>query len=184
MVVSMDGDVKAEELRNLAAVMILGASELTDELTDTEARTLIDQCLPQADAAVDALIAAHNPADLSPEDASEMIAERVAPVRRFMDAINALVGKRHRLTPDQILAELDALQRVAEELPKPPSAPISDGAISLLAHWPAEGDNLGFVLAILHVFEPGAAAGSQSAAESAETGAGDDRRREEQDNDE
>ena len=154
----MDEDIKTEELRNLAAVMILGASELTDELTDVEARTLVDQCLPQADAAVDALLALHDPAELSPGHASEMIAERVAPVRRYMGAVNALVGKRHRLTPKQMLAELEGLQAMAEELPQPPGAPISDGAMSLLAHWPTEGDNLGFVLALLHVFEPAAAA--------------------------
>ena len=154
----MDEDIKTEELRNLAAVMILSASELTDELTDVEARTLVDQCLPQADAAVDALLALHDPAELSPGDASEMIAERVAPVRRYMGAVNALVGKRHRLTPKQMLAELEGLQTMAEELPQPLGAPISDGAMSLLAHWPTEGDNLGFVLALLHVFEPAAAA--------------------------
>jgi len=171
----MDGDVKTEELQNLAAVMILGASELTDELTDAEARSLIDSCLAQADAAVDGLVASHDPAELSPEDASEMIAERVAPVRRYMGAVNKLVGKRRRLTPAQMLAELDALQSVAEELPQPPSAPISDGAISLLAHWPTEGDNLGFVLALLHVFEPGAAARTQTPARLSEMDAGDDR---------
>jgi len=179
----MDEDVKIEELRNLAAVMILGASELTDELTDAEARSLIDSCVAQADAAVDVLLASHDPAGLSPEDASEMVAERVAPVRRYMGAVNALVGKRRRLTPAQMLAELDALQTAAEELPQPPGSPISDGAISLLAHWPTEGDNLGFVLALLHVFEPGAAAQSQPPVGRSEKDVGDDRRREQQDKD-
>jgi hypothetical protein len=175
MVLTMDGDVKTEELQNLAAVMILGASELTDKLTDTEARSLIDSCLAQADAAVDGLIASHDPAELSPEDAGEMIAERVAPVRRYMGAVNTLVGKRRRLTPDQMLAELDALQAVAWELPKPLSAPISDGAMSLLAHWPTEGDNLGFVLALLHVFEPGTAARTQTPVGRSKMDAEDDR---------
>jgi hypothetical protein len=183
MVLTMDEDVKTEELLNLAAVMILGASELTDELTDVEARSLIDSCLAQADAAVDALIASHDPAALSPEDAGEMIAERVAPVRRYMGAVNALVGKRRRLTTAQMLAELNGLQAAAEELPQPPETPISDGAMSLLAHWPTEGDSLGFMLALLHVFEPGAAARSQTPVGRSEMEAGDDRRREQQDKD-
>ena len=171
----MDEDAKTQELQNLAAVMILGASELTDELADAEAKSLIDSCLAQVDAAVDGLIASHDPDELSPEDAGEMIAERVAPVRRYMGAVNTLVGKRRRLTPAQMLAELDALQTVAEELPKPPSAPISAGAMSLLAHWPTEGDNLGFVLALLHVFEPGAAAREEAPAGRSEMDAEDDR---------
>lgn len=171
----MDEDARTEELLNLAAVMILGASELTDELTDAEARSLVDSCLAQADAAVVELMASYDPAELSTEDAGEMIAERVAPVRRYMGAVNTLVGKRRRLTPAQMLAELDALQTVAEALPKPPSVPISDGAMSLLAHWPAEGDNLGFVLALLHVFEPGAAARTQTPVGRSEMDAGDDR---------
>jgi hypothetical protein len=165
----MDPDVRTEHLRNLAAVMILGASGLTDELTDTEARSLIDQGLLQADAAVDALLVSFDPAWLPPDDASELIAERMAPVRRFMGAINALVGKRHRMTPAEVYEELDALRAVAEKLPLPPEAPVSDSALSLLAHWPTEPDNLGFVLAILHVFGSG---------HGTEIDAGDDTRRE------
>ena len=173
----MANDVKTEQLRNLAAVMILGSSELTDELTDMEARSLIDQCLLQTEAAVDALLVSADPAELSPEDAGEMVAERVAPVRRFMGAVNALVGKRRRSTPDQMLEELNALVAVVEELPLPQGAPVSDGALSLLAHWPAERDNLGFVLALLHVFEPAPTARSRVLEQATESGSGDDARR-------
>lgn len=165
----MDPDVSTEHLRNVAAVMILGASGLTDQLTDKEARSLLDQGMLQAEAAVDALMVSFDPAWLPPDDANEMIAERMTPVRRFMGAINALAGKRHSMTPAQVYEELDALRTVAEELPLPPEAPVSDSALSLLAHWPTEPDNLGFVLAILHVF------GSEHGTE---IGAGDDTRRE------
>ena len=79
----MDVDARTEELRNLAAVMILGASGLTDELTDAEARSLLDRCLVQAEAAVDALTVRFDLAWLPVEEAREMIAERVAPVRRW-----------------------------------------------------------------------------------------------------
>jgi hypothetical protein len=112
-----------------------------------------------------------------------MIAERVAPVRRYMGAVNSLVGRRRRLTPAQMLAELDVLQRAAKELPQPPGGPISDGAMSLLAHWPTEGDNLGFVLALLHGFEPGAAVRSQIPVGRSGLDAEDDRGREQQDKD-
>jgi hypothetical protein len=112
-----------------------------------------------------------------------MIAEGVAPVRRYMGAVNALVGKRRRLTPTQILAELEGLQTMAEELPQPSGASISDGAMSLLTHWPTEGDNLGFVLALLHVFEPGAAVRSQIPVGRSGLDAEDDRGREQQDKD-
>jgi hypothetical protein len=155
MAMALDPKVRNEQLRKLAGVMILGDSSLTDELTDTEAKGLLDMGLLQADAAVDALLASFEPARLPPDDVEEMIAERMAPVRRFLSRINALVGKRRDLTPEQWTEELDGLRVAAVELPLPPEAPVSDSALSLLAHWPTEGDNLGFVLAILHVFGQG-----------------------------
>jgi hypothetical protein len=158
MAIALDPKMSNEQLRDLAAGVILGDSSLTDELTDQEAKSLLDIGLLQADAAVDALVASFDPAQLRPDDAEEMIAERMAPVRRFLGRINALVGKRRRLTFEQMTAELNGLRVVAEELPLPPEAPVSSSALSLLAHWPAETDNLGFVLAILHVFGPAHAA--------------------------
>lgn len=150
----MDAKVSASQLKNLAVVMILGDAGLTDELTDKEAKSLLDMGIRQADAAVDALPVSSDPARLPPDEVDEMIAERIAPVRRFMRRINSLVGKRQDLTPEQMAEELDVLRTASQELPLPPEAPVSDSALSLLAHWPTETDNLGFVLAILHVFGP------------------------------
>ncbi|MFN2169329.1 MAG: hypothetical protein ACK2U9_24105 [Anaerolineae bacterium] len=147
--------MRTEELRNLAAVMILGDSSLTDELTDKEAKSLLDLGVQQANAAVDALLSS---SVLPPDNAEEMIAERMAPVRGFLGAINRIVGKRRGLTPEQMTEELETLRAAAQELPLQPEAPVSDSALSLLAHWPAETDNLGFVLAMLHAFGPGQAA--------------------------
>lgn len=177
----MDGDVKTEQLRNLAAVMILGASEQTDELTDVEARTLIDRCLRQAEAAVDALVLS---AEWPAGDAGVMIAEQIAPIRRFMGAVNALAGGRGRATPAQMLEQLQALRVMAEELPLPPGAPVSDGALSLLAHWPAEPDSLGFVLALLHVFEPEPAGPPQAPEQHAEAETTNDSQRTDNSSDE
>jgi hypothetical protein len=162
----MDADVRTEELRNLAAVMILGDSSLTDELTDKEAKSLLDLGVQQANAAVDALLSS---SVLPPDNAEEMIAERMAPVRGFLGAINRIVGKRRGLTPEQMIEELESLRAAAQELPLRPEAPVSDSALSLLAHWPVETDNLGFVLAIRHAFGPG---------QSTENDTGADERRE------
>lgn len=176
---TMDVEAMTEQLKSVAAAVILGASGLTDELTDVEARSVIDQCLLQAEAAVDALMLSADTAGLSTDEAGELVAEGLAPVRRFMAAINALVGKRHLLTPGQMLEELDALRTLAEGLPLPPEVPVGDGALSLLAHWPTDPGNLGFVLAILHVLEPGPDARLRMLAEHKETGGRDDTRREE-----
>jgi hypothetical protein len=154
MAMAMDPKVRTEQLKNLAAVMILGDAGLTDELTDKEAKSLLDMGMQQADAAVDALLASTGPEGLPPDEAEEMIAERMAPVRRFLGAVNALVGKRHGLASQQMIEELEALRAAAQELPLPPEAPVSDSALSLLAHWPTETETLGFVLAVLHVFGP------------------------------
>ena len=176
MVATMSDDMSSDRLRNLAAVMIMGAPGLTDELTDVEARSLIDQCLLQAEAAVDALLVSADVAGLPAADAGEMIAERIAPVRRFMGAVNKLVGKRRSLTPDQMLEELDGLRKLAEELPLPPGTPLSEGALSLLAHWPTERENLGFVLALLHAFGPAPAARPPLTRHHTEAQAGQDAR--------
>jgi hypothetical protein len=164
----MDADVRIEELRNLAAVMILGDSSLTDELTDKEAKSVLDLGVQQANAAVDALWLSGDVTQSPPDEAREMLAERIAPVRRFLGMVNALAGERQRLTPEHMAEGLEALRAATQELPLRPEAPVSDSALSLLAHWPTETDNLGFVLAILHAFGPGQAA---------EIDAGDDARR-------
>jgi hypothetical protein len=153
----MDADVGVDELKNLAALIILGDSGLTDELTDKEAKALLDLGMLQADAAVDALLASSDAARVPADGAGALIAGRVAPVRRFVRMVNVLAGKRRRLTPDQMAGELESLRAAAEELPLPPEAPVRDSAISLLAHWSTETDNLGFLLALLHVFGPGQA---------------------------
>lgn len=159
---AVDPEVRTKQLKNLAAAMIMGDAGLTDELTDKEAKSLLDMGMQQADAAVDELLVSTDPARQLPDDAEEMIAERMAPVRHFLGRINALVGKRQGLTPQQMTGELEGLRAAAQELPLPPLAPVSDSALSLLAHWPTETDNLGFVLAILHVFGPGQAARSDA----------------------
>ena len=149
----MEEDSGTDKLRSQAAETILEASSLTDELTDEEARPLIAWCLTQGEAAADALSASFDLASLPAKDASEMLSERVAPVRRLMRAINSLAGGRRDLSPQEVFDELETIRTVAEELPVPARVGVTDTALAELTAWQTGFDNGAFVGAVLYLLQ-------------------------------
>lgn len=149
----MEEGSSTDKLRRQAAETILEVSSLTDELTDEEARPLIAWCLMQGEAAADALSASVDLASPPARDASEMLSERVAPVRRLMRAINALAGGRQVLSPQQVFSELETIRTVAEALPVPAGVDITDTALAELTAWQTGFDNGAFVGAVLYLLQ-------------------------------
>ena len=145
----------ASELRRMAAEMILETASLTDELTDAEARPLIDWCLREGEAAASAASAvdATDPAQAPGDDLRGALMERIAPVRRLMRAINALAGKRRDMRSRQVFEELDAIRSLAQELPEPGGAAITDVALAELAAWQTGFDNGAFVGALVYLLQ-------------------------------
>ena len=143
----------ADRLRRIAAEAILEAANSTDELADEEARPLIAWSLSQGEAAADAVA---NSADLDPMTAGQarkMLSEQVAPVRRLMREINGLAGERGTCEPQQVYERLEAIRALAEELPVPGGAAVSDTALAELAAWQAGLDNGDFVGALLYLLQ-------------------------------
>lgn len=151
----MDREPNREDLKQQATALILEASVVTDELTDEEARPLIAWAVSQAAAATFA--AAEDLAALPAREARGMLAERLAPVRRCMRAINALAGRRGTLAPEALLEELQALRAAAQQVPAPPGAAVPDTALAELAAWQGRLDTRAFVGAILYLLRPVAA---------------------------
>jgi predicted RecB family endonuclease len=152
--------VGPEKLRQLAAEMILELSSLTDDLADEEARPLISWGLDQADAAADAVVNSQRisvanliPA-LPPDDLREALAGRVAPVRRVMKAISALVADRRELKPQELVERLEQLRALAGDLPARPAATISDTALAELAARQTDANNAALVETLLALLEP------------------------------
>lgn len=111
----------AHRLRQLASERILSASNLTDELTDDEARPLIDWGVMQAEAAADDLSQVSlDERDPAGSDLGDILAERLEAVRRMMKRMNHLVVGRHALPAEEVLGELQRLFELAENLPRPP----------------------------------------------------------------
>lgn len=145
--------ISTSELRRTAAETILEAAGLTDELTDKEARPLISWCLSQGEAAADRLLTGTDPA-LAPEDSPrEALMKRLAPVRRLMRAINDLAGRRRDMRSRQVFEELDAIRSLAQELPQPGGAAVTDVALAELAAWQTGFDNGAFVGAIVFLLQ-------------------------------
>jgi hypothetical protein len=142
-------DGRTEKLRRLAAEMILEASSLTDGLTDEEARPLIAWALSQGEAAADALAASVDLASLPAGETREMLAGRVAPVRRFMGAINALAGERRELKLHRAYKRLESIRVMAQELPAPPDVVSSDLKLKWLARRTRKDDDSAFVRTIV-----------------------------------
>ena len=142
-----------DRLRRMAAEMVLEAASLTDELTDEEARPLIDWCLRQGEAAASALSAGIDPAREPGEDVREALMERLAPVRRLIRAINALAGARRAQSPRQVYDELEAIRSLAEELPMPGGKTVTDVALAELAAWQTGFDNGAFAGALLYLLQ-------------------------------
>ena len=147
------------ELRRMAAEMILEAASLTDEMTDEEARPLISWCLSQGEAAAAAVaitdaVASGTGHALEPDDdPRKALRERLVPVRRLIRAINALTGKRRHMRSRQVFDELDAIRSLAQELPEPGGAAVTDVALAELAAWQTGFDNGAFVGAILYLMQ-------------------------------
>ena len=135
----------------MAADMVLEAAGLTDELTDEEARPLISWCLTQGEAAADAV--ASTEALGAEADPREALRERLVPVRRLMRAINALAAKRRHMRSRQVFDELDAIRALAQDLPRPGGAAVTDVALAELAAWQTGFDNGAFVGAILYLLQ-------------------------------
>jgi hypothetical protein len=130
--------------------MILGTPDLTDELTDAEARPLLHWGLAQAEFAADrvqaesameAFVAAGGP--------GEALADRVSRVRRMIKAVNRLATERHELKPEVVAEELAYIFELAGRLPNPPPEGILSTTLAELAGWQAEMDNAAFVWALL-----------------------------------
>jgi hypothetical protein len=144
------------QLDRLAAGLILDSASLTDELTDEEAQPLIDWGLAQAVAA--AVDVANDPLQVATAaaDQQETLADRVAPVRRVMKAINNLTADRHKLPPDQVLAEVQYLLELAANLPQPPTQPSVEARKMAEMGWSQHQADLGngpFVLMVLELLE-------------------------------
>ena len=149
-------------LRSVATEAILEASSSTDELTDEEAQPLISWCLSQAEAAADAIAVQAEPAEpgVSPDgDPHEMLAGKVATVRRLMRKVNQLTGERGDLEPQQVYSKLEAIRALAEELPGTGGTAVSDTALAELAAWQTGLDNGDFVGALLYLLQTGGAEG-------------------------
>ena len=146
-----------EELRPMAAEMVLEAASLTDELTDEAVRPLIDWYLRQgeaaASAAADALSAGKDPARVPDEERREVLIERLAPVRQLIRAINALVGERRELSTRQVFDELDAIRALAQGLPVPGGVAVTDVALAELAAWQTGFNNGAFAGALLYLLQ-------------------------------
>ena len=139
----------------MAAEMILETASVTDELTDAEARPLIDWCLRQGEAAASVVeaAAATDPAQAHGDDLREALLEQIAPVRRMIRAINALAGKRRASSPRQVYDELDGIRSLARDLPEPGGAAVTDVALAELAAWQTGFDNGAFVGAIVYLLQ-------------------------------
>jgi hypothetical protein len=102
--------------------MILSASNLTDDLTDDEARPLIDWGVRQAEAAADDLAQASQEGWAQAlEQPGDVLAERLEAVRRTMKRMNRLVARRQEMSAEEVQEEVQRLLSLAEDLPRPPS---------------------------------------------------------------
>jgi hypothetical protein len=130
--------------------MILSVSSLTDELTDDEARPLIQWGINQAEAAADALTrAGQSTGDPPSGDWHILLADRLDPVRRVMKRINRLVVDRHDLDAEELFEGLQHLFALAERLPSRP--PLRESAVPLAEVCARQADleNQAFVQALV-----------------------------------
>lgn len=95
------------ELERRAAERIMGDPSLRDELTDEEARALIDWGLAQAAALVQRAVA---------QGTTETLDAAVDDLRRLMKRINRLVGHRTAGETERLPRDLERLARVSEQL--------------------------------------------------------------------
>jgi hypothetical protein len=138
------------QLRRRAAEMILGTPDLTDELTDAEARPLVHWGLAQGEVVADRLQAAGAMEALTAAAGpGETLADRMSPVRRVMKTINRLATERHELEPVVVAEEIAYILELAARLPDPPPQGVLPTTLAELAGWQVEMDNQAFVWALL-----------------------------------
>jgi hypothetical protein len=154
--------------------MILGTPDLTDELTDAEARPLVHWGLAQAEVAADRVQAPGAMERLAATGGpGETLADRVSPVRRVMKFINRLAVERHELEPAVVTEEIAYIFELAKRLPDPPPQDILHPTLADLAGWQVEMDNLAFVGALLTLL--GVESETEQRADSAEQWGGKER---------
>jgi hypothetical protein len=138
------------QLRRQAAEMVLGASSLTDELTDEEARPLLGWALEQANAAADKLALTDQVMAAMPaEDVRSMLADQLTPLRLTMKRINGLTADRHSLSPQDLFEELKYVVELAGGLPHPPFLTDPQVPLAELSAQQVDLDNAAFIQAIL-----------------------------------
>lgn len=159
------------QLRQHASEMVLEASNLTDNLTDEEARPLLAWGLEQAKAAADKLALTHRFMVAMPaEDIRSMLADQLTPVRRTMKLINGLAADRHDLSPEDLFEELKYVVELAERLPHPPSLTEPRVPLAELSAQQADLDNAAFVLAIVALLGSPSPIGADTRAQIIEAG--------------
>ena len=141
----MNKDASTRELRRQAVEMILEAVSLTDGLDEPTAGFVMVWPRSQARAAVDALSVSVDLASLPAEDVRQMLAEQLAPLRRYVFAIKVLAGERSELTTQQGFKRLETIRDMAQKLPTPPELVPSDHMLMRFALWVPEPDDTDFV---------------------------------------
>jgi hypothetical protein len=175
----MPGIAVSMRLWQQASAMVLGASSLTDELTDEEARPLLAWGLEQAKAAADELALRDQVMAAMPaEDVRSMLADKLTPLRRTMKVINGLAADRRSLSPQALFEELKYVVELAGGLPHPPSLTDPQVPLAELSAQQADLDNAAFVQAILALLGSPSPTGVDTGAQVIEAGEkGDERSR-------
>jgi hypothetical protein len=164
-------------LRRQASEMVLGASSLTDELTDEEARPLLAWGLEQAKAAAEELALPDQVMAAMPaEDVRSMLADQLTPLRRTMKLINGLTADRYSLSPQDLFEELKDVVELAAGLPRPPSLTDPQVALAELSAQQADLDNAAFVRAVLALLGSPSPTGVDTRAQVIEAGEKGDER--------
>lgn len=148
-----------KQARQCAAEIVLRMPDLTDELADAAARPLLAWGVIQAEAA------AGEPEPGQGMDAPrdvELLAERIAPVRRIIKVVNSLAADRRTLEPAQVAEELALVLDLADRLPWPPTlqaCAVRSSVVADLAAWQTEMNDQTFVRSVLALLQ-GPVAGS------------------------
>ncbi len=100
-----------EELEARAAESILGDAGLRDELTDDEARPLIEWGLRQASAMARRVVA-----EAALQSSMETLDDSLTSLRRLMKRINRLVGRRGEGDPERLRKDFARLASLSEKL--------------------------------------------------------------------
>lgn len=100
-----------EELEARAAESILGDAGLRDELTDDEAKPLIEWGVSQASAMARRVVA-----EAALQSDIDTLDESLASLRRLMKRVNRIVGRRAEGDPESLRKDVDRLASLSEKL--------------------------------------------------------------------